>query len=364
MITFKQFLLEGGNVVIDDQEAQRIDLKKLSRAEVLPVIEKLLLAINLGFKKHTGKPLWSNELFQSKAFLSGSAFHFFNSKIPDSTFTKYKSTVGDIDTQVDKAAEAEIKSFLNDSKGQKFGPGIFVGYKSSAGQFITLWKLQQLGINVQIDLEMVDFENELPTEWSQFSHSSAWEDMTKGVKGVAHKYLLRALDAPKLKDIVLKAKTAKGKDKEVKSSETAFSVTHGVRTKLKPVLDSAGKQVMVNGKPAYHELSTAESKGDTNLSSIFKAYFKVQPTKADLKKMSSFTGLIELIKTHFSKADQQKIADGFARTLWGPGAQGLYRGDAEKDKEEKNAMLNILLSELNLKNKYQAEQEEFYKNYK
>jgi len=366
MITFKQFLLqEGGNVQIDDQEAERIDLVKFSRADVVPKINAGLLAINAAFKKEYKKPIWNDELLKSRKFLSGSAFHFFNDKIDDRTFVKYKNSVGDIDTQVDKNMDDEIKDFLTKNKGKSFGPFTLIGFKTSAGQHISLWKLKDPAINIQIDLEMVDFdESGHPTEWSNFSHSSSWEDMTKGVKGVAHKYLLRALDAPKLKDIVLKAKTARGTDKEVKSSETAFSVTHGVRQKLKPVLGDDGKQVMVNGKPAYHEMDTKESKGDTNLSNIFKAYFNKDASAADLKKLNSFTGLIELIKENFKSADQKKIADGFARTLWGPGAQGLYRADPQKDAEEKNTMMAILLKDLGQKDTYKAERDAFYASYK
>ena len=366
MITFKQFLLqEGGNVQIDDQEAERIDLTKHNRSAIVKKVGAALSAINAGFKKQYKKPIWSDALMKSKKYLSGSAFHFFNDQIDDKTFTKYKNSVGDIDTQVDKNMDAELKEFLTKNKGKEFGPVKLIGFKTSAGQHITLWHLADPGINIQIDLEMVDFdESGDPTEWSNFSHSSSWDDMTKGVKGVAHKYLLRALDAPKLKDIVLKAKTARGTDKEVKSSETAFSVTHGVRQKLKPVLDEKGKQVMVNGKPAYHELSTAESKGDTSLPNIFKAYFGKDASADDLKKLGSFTGLLELIKKNFKGPDQKKIADGFARTLWGPGAQGLYRGDPQKDAEEKNGMMKVLLSDLGLKDTYQSERDQFYANYK
>ena len=366
MITFKQFLLlEGGNVTIDGTEAERIDLTKHDRAGITRKIWAALAAVNAAFRKQHKKPIWSDALLKSRKFLSGSAFHFFSDSISDSTFVKHKKSVGDIDTQVDKTMEAELESFLTASKGQTFGPVTLVGFKKSAGQLITLWHLADPGINIQIDLEMVDFdEHGNPTEWSNFSHSSAWEDMEKGIKGVAHKYLLRALDAPKLKDVVLKAKTARGKDKEVKSSETAFSVTHGVRQKLKPVLDDNGKQVLVNGKPAYHELSTDESKGDTSLKNIFKAYFDRTPTASELRKMGSFSGLLELIKAHFDSKDQKKIADGFARTLWGPAAQGLYRGDPDKDREEKIAMMRILLKELNQNDTYEAERNEFYARYK
>lgn len=367
MITFKQYLLvEGGNVIIDRAEAERIDLLKHDRSKITKKIWSALIAINNSFKTAVGKPIWNSEVLKSKTFLSGSAFHFFNDELSDQTFTKHKKSVGDIDTQVDKTMSSEIKDFLTSSKGKTFGSAKLIGFKESAGQYITLWNLEDPGINIQIDLEMVDFDEAgAPTEWSNFSHSSAWDDMTKGLKGVAHKYLLRALDAPKLKDIVIKAKTSRGKDKEVKSSETAFSVTHGVRQKLKPVLNSSGKQLVINGKPAYHELSTEESKGDTNLKNIFKAYFGRTPAPSEQRRMGSFTGLLDLIKAHFNSTDQKKIADGFVRTLWGPGAQGLYRGDAEKDKEEKTAMLQVLCQELGVNiNKYDTIKSEFYASYK
>ena len=364
MITFKQFLFEGGNVQIDGEEADRIDLSKHDRTEITGKIGAALKAINAAFKKDTGKPIWSDALMKSQKYLSGSAFHFFSKDIDDATFKKHKGSVGDIDTQVDKDLEGELKEFLTKHKGETFGPVTLIGFKTSAGTHITLWKLKDAGINIQIDMELVEYDKDEPTEWSNFSHSSAWEDMTKGVKGVAHKYLMRALESPKLKDVVIKAKTARGKDKETKSSTTAFSVTHGVRKKLKPVLDDNGKQVMVNGKPAYHELSTTESKGTTNLSEIFETYFGRKPSKEDLKDMSSFTGLLKLVKKTFSKPDQQKVADGFAHTLWSKAAQGLYRDDPEKDKAEKDQMMGVLLKELSLKDTYGAMRKEFYENYR
>lgn len=366
MISFKQFLLlEGGNVVIDGNEAERIDLTKHQRQQVVKKIDSALAAINAAFKKQHGKPIWNDALFASKQFLSGSAFHFFSDAIDDDTFKRFKSSVGDIDTQVDKDLDDELKTFLTKNKGETFGPATLIGFKSSAGQHISLWRLNDPKINVQIDLEMVDFDEAgMPTEWSQFSHSSAWEDMTKGVKGVAHKYLLRALDAPKLKDVIIQPKTARGTEKVVKSSPTAFSVTHGLRKKLKPVLDANGKHLHKDGKPVYQELSTAESTGTTSLHEIFAGYFGHQPSRSELKLMTSFTGLIELIKANFSAADQQKITDGFAHTLWSKSAQGLYRGDPEKDRAEKEAMMSILLKSLGTKDHYSAQKSEFYANYK
>lgn len=366
MITFKQFLLEGGNVTIDDQEAERIDLKKHDRTKITKQIGAALEAINVGFKKETGKPIWSDALMKSRKFLSGSAFHFFNDQIDDKSFVKYKSSVGDIDTQVDKNMDAELKAFLTKNKGKKFGPVTLIGFKTSAGQHITLWNLKDPGINIQIDLEMVDFdENGQPTEWSNFSHSSAWEDMTKGIKGVAQKMLLRALMAPKLRDVLIVPKTARGTEKETKSATHAFSVTHGIRQKLDPVLDTSGKHVQKNGKLVYRELSTAESKGETNLTKMYTYFFNKAPSAADLKKFGSFVGLISLIKSHLQKKDWEKICDGFVNTLWGSTAQGLYRGDPQKDNEEKTMMVQELCQSLGVDpKKYDAIKSTYYKSYK
>ena len=366
MITFKQFLLlEGGNVTIDDQEAERIDLTKHNRSDIVKKIDAALISINNQFKKEHGRPIWNDALLKSKKFLSGSAFHFFNGAIDDKTFTKHKSSVGDIDTQVDKTMDAEIKDFLTKSKGKTFGPVTLIGFKTSAGQHISLWRLKDPGINIQVDLEMVDFENDEPTDWSNFSHSSSWEDMTKGIKGVAQKMLLRALMAPKLRDVLIMPKTARGTEKEVQSATHAFSVTHGVRQKLDPVLDDSGKHVHKNGKPAYRELSTAESKGETNLIKMYTYFFDKAPSAADLKKFGSFVGLISLIKTHLDKKVWEKICDGFVNTLWGPAAQGLYRGDPQKDNEEKTMMIQELCRSLDVDpKKYDLIKSAYYKSYK
>jgi hypothetical protein len=349
MLKFKQFLLfEGGNVVIDDQGADRIDLSKINRTEIVKTLTDGLKAINRAFEKQNGLPLWSDEIFKSNQFLSGSAFHFFDLKnIKDDEFVKVKPSVGDIDTQVDGTLDTLIVNFLNSSKGKRFGPLTLIGFKTSHGQRITLWRLDKFDMNVQIDLELVEYSADgKPTPWSQFSHSSSWKDLKQGLKGVAHKYLMQAINARSLHDLVIKARTQRSKDKITKSSQMTFSVTNGLRQRLEPVLDSKGNHVTVNGLPAYRELSTSESQGNTDLNYIFKTYFGEDPNEKDIEKMSSFIGLIGLIEKYFSKEEQKMVVDGFMHKLWGPGAQGLYRGDKERDYNEKMAMANYLLNSL------------------
>jgi len=193
-------------------------------------------------------------------------------------------------------------------------------------------------------------------------HALVESELASGLSPDAYVKLSR--EFAELSPVVEAIKAYRGTDKEMKSSETAFSVTHGVRKKLKPVLDDKGKQVMVNGKPAYHEMDTKESKGDTNLANIFKNYFGKDATPDDIKKLGSFTGLLSLINKTFKDADKQKITDGFARTLWGPQAQGLYKGDPEKDSEEKNAMMKLLNKTLGTKDTFDADRKTFYAAYK
>lgn len=372
MLSFKKFLKEqelllcGGNVAIDDNFADRIDLQKIDRTKIVKVLNDCLAQINSAFEKSFGLPLWNEKLFKSKEFLSGSAFHFFDLQtIDDAEFAKIKSTVGDIDTQVDGNMAPMVKEFLDKSKGQTFGSLTLIGYKSSGGQYISLWKFPEFDINVQIDLELVEFDKSgNPSPWSQFSHSSTWDDLKAGIKGVFSKVLYSSLTAPKAKKIVVKAKTARGKDQIITKSELSFSVLKGLRNKYEPILDSRGEQVYENGLPTYRELSTSESDNITDLTMIFNIFFGQLPTSAELKQMSSFVGTLELIKQYMS-SDVNKIADKFVDKLWGVGAQGLYRNNPSQDLIEKSAALSILCAEFGLNPKqYDDIKIDYYKKYK
>lgn len=372
MLTFKKFLKEqelllcGGNVAIGDDSADRIDLQKIDRTEIVNVLNDSLAAINGEFEKYFGVPLWNERLFKSKEFLSGSAFHFFNLQtIGDDEFVKVKSTVGDVDLQVSGTISPMVKEFLDNSKGKTFGALTLIGYKSSGGQYISLWKLPKFEINVQLDFELVEYDSAgNPSPWSQFAHSSAWDDLKAGIKGVFSKLLYSSLTAPKSKDMIIKAKTSRGKDKIINKSEMSFSVTTGLRNKFSPILDSSGEHVYENGLPTYTELTTAQSNNRTDLTQIFNIFFEKIPNAAELKQMSSFIGTLELIKKYMP-SDTNKIADKFADKLWGVSAQGLYKGDPGRDLAEKSTALSILCDEFGInQKKYDSQKIDYYKNYK
>lgn len=353
--SFKEFLSEGGNVKIGDVEANRINLKEVDRKDIIRMLERSLAVINAHFRRFSGEPLWVKELFKSKKFLSGSSLHFFDRKIPDNVFVEKKPTVGDIDTQVDVSMSEKVKKWLDSLKGIKLGYLTFVGYKTSAGQYITLWTIDKYNLNIQIDLELVEYENKSPTAWASFSHSSSWADINASVKGVFHKYLLRALTSKNMKEvIVLKGK--KETPTPMLTGQYSFSVALGLRQKLQQT-DKPG---------VFRELETKDSKYVTHLLEIFKTLFGTEPKGSDLEQFESFVGTLKLIKKYFTASEIDNVVLGFSLLLWGKGAQGLVRGNPKEDYETKKAAYDIMLKELGRKQTKEVDEmiESYYKAYK
>lgn len=340
-------LNEGGNVEIGGVAAQRLDLNKIPRTQAVKAIDKALQAINIAFNKMYKVPLWSPELIKNKEFLSGSAFHFFNVSIPDEQFVKVKPSVGDIDTMVDKKLVNQAKDFLTQATGKKIGNAKLVGFKPNPGQdtLITLWEFAEPPMKVQVDMELVDYAKGSPSEWSKFSHSSAWEDLSVGVKGVFHKYLLRSLTHKDAKDRYIQMKT---KLKKVTAADLAFAVTGGVRQKFEPVIDPKTKKPAVapDGLGIYKEIPAGESQYVNKTKDMFTLLMGRKPAKGEEQKLASFVGVLDLINNNFSPDEKMKIATAFQTLLFGPAAQQLYKGDPASDKKEKEIALNKLIQTL------------------
>lgn len=338
MISFKRFLAEGGNVDLGGGlSASRINMCDVDRKTLVVDIVRSLRIFSADFKRTTGF-----RLFGAKVFTSGSTEHLFNLKgITDEDFKKVKPAVGDIDVQIDKSLESFVIPFVAMNKGNTFGKGKLLGHKTSAGTVITLWKFECYGGNIQVDLELVDFADGRPTEWSKLSHSSSWADMQEGVKGVFHKYLIQAIDARNLREVYIQSPAGK-KMKKQQITNIAFSVTRGVRFKYKPVLNERGEQKQVDGLFVYTEMPTSESNFVTDPNEMLKILIGKQPSTQDRQDFDSFTGLLDMLKRHFTKVELKKVGDGFTNALWGKGRQALYRGDQNRDLEEKTVAFNLM----------------------
>lgn len=332
----------GGNVVFGDKAADRIDLTKIDRAALVRSISSSLALVNKAFEKSTGFPIWRHGI---QEYLSGSTSTLFDLKnISDEAYKKAKPSVGDIDTQVDGNNEEDLFKFLTSIRGKKFGDLKLINHKSSIGAIVSLWEHVVFGVNIQIDLELVSFVNGKPNAWSKFAYSSAWEDMAIGIKGIAHKYIFRAITAVWNKDIKIQMKT---KQKDVTTSHLAFS-NSGLRVKLEPVKEG-GKQVMSDGKPVFKEISTKDSGFNTDIGGVFSGLFGVEPTKEDLSLMNSYIGVIKLCKKYHKK-NLAKIADGMANLLFGTGSGGqvMYPYDHSRDRAEKLVIINYMAKEFGL----------------
>lgn len=364
MLTFVEFLRgdellpnylkEGGNVRIGEHEAQAIDLKNHERDVVSELIMKGLVKINQAFKDDNNLYIWKPGVLKNGDIFSGSTKHFFDSNIATEDFLKHKKSVGDIDLMVDEELKSRIETFMEHHVDEEFEHVKLIGSKKSGDQHITLWRLEPTGINVQMDFEYAAFKEDKPTEWSRFSHSSSFEDMENGIKGAFHKLLMTSLLGHKKTDAILQMKT---KRKEIKAGLQALSVK-GLRQKYEKIGDE-------DGKPVIRETNSKD--WVTNFYAIMKEAFDVDATAKDVERFWSFVGILELIKKYMDRKKQKAVLESFAEKLWGDGAQGLYRGDPNKDFDEKMVAYRFGEDKLGVsmdKDDLEKMQKDFYENYK
>jgi hypothetical protein len=374
----KQKLSEGGNLAIGQDQADHINLQVTNRSYIVPILNNLLGAINSGFSKQYKTPLWSPESLQKQTFLSGSSLHFFNvSGISDEQFVAKKPKVGDIDTMVSKEAEPNLEQFLTANKGKTFGPATLIGFQRGNEQFSSLWSLQDPPIKVQIDLEFVEQQSGEPTDWARFSHSSSWDDLQAGVKGVFHKFLIQSFGVLSQKTFLLRKAVGRGKAKAEQDIPTtdnmvSFAVSSkeggGLRAKYEPVLDDQGLPLVIDGQQVMRALPAQNY--EQEIDKIFLTMFgdRIGPKQAKQlsSKFWSFVGLLDVMNELLEPEEKQQVADSFVGKVFGKGAQGLYKGDPKRDASEKTAALTAMFSKLQLQPPADLEQmkQEYMNSYR
>jgi len=434
-------IFEGGNSVAVDRsktpsgkwnrenwttkaQAEKMDMSQLQRSSFRKEFLHSMEELNKTVQKETGRPLWNNfNVVKSGIAFNGSSNAMFDDSINDDDFLKAKPKVGDIDITVPRDRTEDLFDVLLKYEDKKFGKIKYIGNnrqsKSTVQQINAVFEYDVPGTDYiaypQVDFEPSDYENDAPTEWDSFSHSSDWEDIKRGFKGVNHKYALTIMahvvsrDFKNLPGIMLNSKADKhsfyvinpsqakkieeinSKDLgiEFKSEEElakamaeasskiktppktilkktnkvpvdvshylAFSVTKGLRVKYRSLLTKDEKPIMLDGKMVLIPLDSKTSNSVQNLKAMFKLFFGYESTEADLKKMGSFVGVIELLKKSKLK-DKKKDYEQFLyelieEKLWGTSkgrAQELERDSKEIDAEIKWSMVNYIMDELNV----------------
>ena len=367
----KSIIVEGGNLSSNSPgwqgaqnvAADEIDLKVHNRTFMVNLLDKLLHDIDNAFKKQFKQPLWSPELLQGKQFLGGSSLHFFNTTgITDQQFVAKKPKVGDIDTQCDKELEPQIEQFLNSINGKRVGDAVFLGFSRGNEQLNGLFEFQDPPIKIQIDFEFGKYNTQtnMPDDWYRFSHSSAWEDIEVGVKGVMHKYLYRSLAKAGPTEKYIAKLTGLGKKRAmaisgpITDANFSFAVASGAgggaRAKYKPYIDpETGQEKVIDGIPVMEPVKPEDSDYIQDLSQQFELFFGQQPNGNDSQLQQSFVGTLALMNKYLDDNAKKTAFETFLQIVFEPGAQMITAGDPARDREVKFAAIDQMIEKLGLK---------------
>ena len=377
----------GGNVtaMLKDMtatRAEKIPVAKIGRSNFMNRMRDFFKQFNKQFKSATGKVIWADENDIMSGFVfNGSTSFIMDPTLSDEEVTKVKQTAGDIDVTVPEELKEDVWRFLDKLEGKEVIPGVrYMGSNKptiqSIGEQINavfVISFGDLRCNCQVDFEFLPYENNRPTEWAKFSHSSTFEDAKAAIKAVHHKYLIRAMvgGASLRKDIVICTNTSTADNIKLSKSKEhleprmlKFSVSRGVRVAYEPLLDDAGQPVFVDGKQVYKAIPTTKSDFITTVAGIFKVSFG-DPQPSDINRFNSFVGVVELMKKYLTKAQIKSTMERYVDLLWSnkPHAQELEVGNPQLDFEVKNSGYQYIIKQLKYKDNASKMIEEYYKDY-
>jgi len=370
--------------------ADKIDMRSVDRTTFKKDFVAAMIALDELHRSRFGEPIWPaktrNSVLSSGEAFNGSSEHLFSNKVSDDDFSTHKPVVGDVDLTVPSERIESIFELLTDIEGQSITDKVsYVGQNraASAGhQINSLFAYsptqKSSPLFVQIDFEAVEYAAGKPDEFSKFSHSSSWQDITVGVKGVFHKYLLRSLAsmASTNPDVVLLTDKSplqppeKIKVKKTTSPVTllSFSVDRGLRTTAVQQFLPDGSPVMVAGKLAYKEISTSDSTYVRTKTEIFSLLFGTVPSASELIQLDSFTGVLRLMKDHLDDGQVEEVyLDTVQEKLYGSG-QALDLSNPSADMSAKSAALTRFQEEFPFlkshDNMLKDLQQKYYASYK
>ena len=356
LMSFKKLLAEGGNLSLEvpyvDPDtgqnkthvvaAQPMHMDPshpdaVSRDERSSDLHNFLSGVNQAHIAEHGKHLFgaNNEALNDGSAYSGSTKAFMDKGIPNEEFAKHKPKVGDADVMIPQEHADTAAKVL--APGKRFGRYTIVGSKPSKAQNLVLAKHDDGRVH-QIDFENSDYDGNRPNEWSQFAHSSNWEDNKTGpngeppVKGAFHKLLLSAIASGQGSNGIIRGK--KG-DTEAFVPKSRFSVDKGLR-------DNAKQIGTENGKPVYKELDPKESEYTTDLPSVYKGLFGRDSSPQDIQDIHSYHGLIDHIQRHFTPEQQSRIADKYIHNIYHPTRAQNIDNDLPNDEKIKDGTLTYM----------------------
>jgi len=387
----------GGNVLVKDvegkyQKAGKPDFRSISRAEFTRHFLDALKKLDDMHNKMFGEPIWPSKtrdsLLSSGQAFNGSSEHLFNKQMSDEEFVEYKPTVGDIDLTVPHEKLKTIFDLLAKVQGRSITPNVtYVGQnKEDQGEghqinSLFSYKSKRLDspINVQIDFEGVEYgKTGGPDEFSKFGHSSSWEDIKSGIKGVFHKYILRGLAkaaSTQSDAVVLTPKSPLEPPEAIKVAKRtsplsllSFSVDRGLRANAEQQFLPDGSPVIVNGMRAFKEIPTSSSTYARTKKEIFSLIFGEEPVGNELQLLDSFVGILQIMSDHLDDSQIDSVFLDFVNDkLFGQG-QALDAYNPEVDRSAKMGAVSLFMQKFPFLQSHQdlleKLQSEYYKKYK
>ena len=382
----------GGNVRAlnkktgEETPAQKIPVKEIGRKEFMYTFAAIFKEMNDQFKKKFKKPIWVNE----KILMNGMAFNRSTSFIMDPSLSeeevmKYKPSAGDIDITIPIELKEDLWKYLDGIEGKEILPGAtYMGSNKptiqSIGEQINSVIMVEFSNGIrsycQVDFEFLDFKDDMPTEWSRFSHNSSFLDAKNSIKAVNHKGLIRARGggASVRDDIIIATNKSTPDNITISKSKVhsvprmlKFSVGRGIRVAYEPMFDDNGKILKLDGKQVYKEIPVKDSKFETVIEEIYKLSFQqLHGNEQDVQKFHSFVGVLELMKKFLNKKQIKATHDRYIELLWGfKGARGqeLERGNPELDFQIKSSGYQRFIKELGMPDRTLDYAETYYSGY-
>lgn len=335
-------------------------------------VDELIRQINKHF-------IWPEKSIREGSIFFGS-YECLRSFEDKEKFSKFKNVIGDIDIAVPQETIENLHKFLESSEEKKITDKfLYIGKNRNAfhgKKMNCIFFYSRCSKFVQIDFEAVSFQNERPEEYCKFIRSSSFEDIQKGVKGLAHKYLLFSiakLISYKENIVILTDKSPLFPPEKIRI-KLLDVIPHSLSFSKEGLRHKLEKQyrirfpVMVEGKYAFKEISKKDSKFEKDIAEIFKILFSKTPSKKDLENFYSYVGLLEIVEKSFSRAKIQTLFLYLIEDyLWGPGAQELSRDSQSEDKLIKEVMISEFESKFPFldRQKYTDKfVEKYYSNYR
>ena len=359
----------GGNLRVHGIGPSLIETKTTDMKSFVWSIRNLLRSIDEKFSDgDESRMIWPRGI---ENYIAGSFSHFASAdRMHLQSLSEIIPSINDIDVLVNRDCFVHFCQFI--CMNETFGLFEKIGQSSSkTSQLSVMFKIpnDRPGPDhffVQVDFIAADFENDLPTEWERFAHSSSIDDLKLGIKGVFHKLLLGSIDfAGKHQAYLIeRSETKNAFAKLTKIHDHAFSVLHGVRKKYQ-------QETSIGGIPMVRALKKPEYVYVNDVPSIIKILFGLDdfPTQDQIYTCHSFVGLTKAIKHTFNsnRIGRLHILEAFTDRIFGFRAQKL-NNDLTKDREIKFRALNYLISELKMDDSCRTEMNEevakkFYEKY-